>query len=62
MKELLGYEIKRQKGSHRLLISRNGYPQLMFSFHDGATVPPGAVRKILTKDAGLHEDEARHLL
>jgi predicted RNA binding protein YcfA (HicA-like mRNA interferase family) len=62
MREPLGYEIRRQRGSHRTLISRNGYPPLLFSFHDGATIPPGAVRKVLTRDVGLRDDEARGLL
>jgi hypothetical protein len=37
-------------------------PPLSFSFHDKATVASGLVRKILTKDVGLAEDEARKLL
>jgi hypothetical protein len=39
-----------------------GRPPLTFAFHDRATVPSGAVRRILTKDVGLAEDEARELL
>jgi predicted RNA binding protein YcfA (HicA-like mRNA interferase family) len=61
-REPLGYEIARQSGSHRKLESRNGYPDLWFAFHDGVTVPGGAVKKILVKDVGLDENEARNLL
>ena len=58
----LQYEVARQRGSHRIMVSATGYPRLVFSFHDGETIPPGVVRKILTKDVGLSEDEARGLL
>jgi hypothetical protein len=34
----------------------------MFSFHDKVTVPPGAVRKILTRDVGLRVGDALRLL
>ncbi len=62
LREPLGYEIVSQNGSHRKLESRNGYPKLGFSFHDGVTIPGGAVRKILTKDVGLDESQVRELI
>ena len=52
----VGYTVERQKGSHRMLTCE-GRPRLVFGFHDGATVPPGLVRKIL-RDAGFSDDEA----
>lgn len=61
-REPLAYEIVRQRGSHRRLRSRRGYPDLGFSYHDGATIPPGVVRKVLVMDVGLREDEARRLV
>lgn len=61
-REPLAYEIVRQKGSHRRLRSRNGHPDLGFSFHDGATIPAGLVRKVLVAEVGLSEDDARRLL
>jgi len=61
-REPLGYEIARQRGSHRKLRSRNGFPDIGFSFHASATVPPGLVRKVLVGEVGLSEDEARSLL
>lgn len=61
MRDPLGYYIERQRGSHRRLRSQS-YPDLLFSFHDGVTVSPGLVRKILTKDVGLSVDEALGLL
>ena len=60
-REPLGYEVHRQKGSHRKLESRNGYPPLGFSFHDRVTIPPGLVRKILVQDVGLTDEEASEL-
>ncbi|MBA3423873.1 MAG: type II toxin-antitoxin system HicA family toxin [Rubrobacteraceae bacterium] len=62
LREPLNYEVTRQNGSHRKLESRNGYPDLLFSFHDGVTIPGGAVKKILVKDVGLDEDSARKLV
>lgn len=56
----LGYAIKRQNGSHRHL-ECVGRGRILFSYHEGATIPPGVVRKIL-RDAGLSETEAAALL
>ncbi len=58
----LKYQIERQEGSHRTLVSSAGYPRLIFSFHDGETLGPVVVKKILMKDVGLSETEARGLL
>lgn len=57
----LGYEIVRQRGSHKHMQSPH-HPDILFSYHDGVSVPPGVVRKILTKDIGLTDAEARRLL
>jgi len=61
-REPLAYRVIRQKGSHRRLSSRNGHPDIGFSFHSGTTIPPGLVKKVLVGDVGLSEDEARKLL
>ena len=60
-REPLNYLIDRQSGSHRHLKSEN-FPPVLFSYHDGATVPPGVVRAILVKTVGLTADEALGLL
>jgi predicted RNA binding protein YcfA (HicA-like mRNA interferase family) len=57
----LGYRVVRQSGSHRRL-EADGRPSLLFAFHDGATCPPGLVRKILVREVGLAQDEALSLL
>lgn len=58
----LGYYVHDQRGSHKKLRSSQGYPQLIFAFHNGIEIPSGLVRKILTKDVGLSVEEAARLL
>jgi predicted RNA binding protein YcfA (HicA-like mRNA interferase family) len=57
----LGYCVVRRTGSHRRM-EAPGRPTITFAFHDKATIPARLVRKVLTKDIGLGEDEARKLL
>lgn len=60
-REPLNYRVLRRSGSHRRM-EAPGRPPLTFAFHDRATVPSGLVRKVLVRDVGLAEDEARKLL
>jgi predicted RNA binding protein YcfA (HicA-like mRNA interferase family) len=60
-REPLTYRASRQSGSHRRM-KASGRPSLTFAFHDKATIPSAQVRKVLVKDVGLAEDEARKLL
>jgi predicted RNA binding protein YcfA (HicA-like mRNA interferase family) len=60
-REPLAYRVTRQAGSHRRM-EAPGRPPLTFAFHNNATIPSGLVRKILVRDIGLGEDEARKLL
>jgi predicted RNA binding protein YcfA (HicA-like mRNA interferase family) len=53
----LGYEIERQRGSHRRLVTE-GRPPLTYAFHDSESLSPGVVRDILVKQVGLSHDEA----
>jgi predicted RNA binding protein YcfA (HicA-like mRNA interferase family) len=57
----LNYKIVRQSGSHRTLRA-GGRPDLLFSFGNSTTIPPGLVRKILIQDIGLDPDEAHRIL
>ena len=57
----LEYEVVRRSGSHRRMESPN-HPPLTVAFHDKATIPAGLVRKILVRDVGLDEEDARKLL
>lgn len=61
-REPLAYEVAHTGGSHRKLTSANGYPPLLFAFHDGQTLPRGLVRHILCRDVGLEPDEALRIL
>ena len=60
-REPLNYKVVRQSGSHRRM-EAPGLPPLSFAFHDGATIAPGLVRKILVKDVGLAPEKARELI
>jgi predicted RNA binding protein YcfA (HicA-like mRNA interferase family) len=46
-----GWSIKRQTGSHRTL-SREGWPDYVFAFHDGDEIGPRMMAKI-AKYTGL---------
>jgi predicted RNA binding protein YcfA (HicA-like mRNA interferase family) len=51
----LGWVIARQRGSHRRLV-REGWPPVVFAYHDGEELGPRILAKI-AKDTGLrHED------
>jgi predicted RNA binding protein YcfA (HicA-like mRNA interferase family) len=57
----LNYEVTRQAGSHRRL-QADGRPTLTWAFHDGRTLAPVEVRRVLVHHVGLAEDEALQLL
>jgi predicted RNA binding protein YcfA (HicA-like mRNA interferase family) len=47
----IGWVIKRQSGSHRTL-SRPGWPDFVFAFHDGEEIGPRMLARI-AKRTGL---------
>jgi len=47
----LGWHIKRQKGSHRIL-AKSGFPDVTFAFHDGEEIGPRMLSRI-AKYTGL---------
>jgi len=47
----IGWQIKRQSGSHRTL-SRQGWPDFVFAFHDGDEIGPRMLSRI-AKHTGL---------
>jgi predicted RNA binding protein YcfA (HicA-like mRNA interferase family) len=47
----IGWHIKRQSGSHRTL-SREGYTDYVFAFHDGEEVGPRMLARV-AKHTGL---------
>jgi predicted RNA binding protein YcfA (HicA-like mRNA interferase family) len=46
-----GWQIKRQSGSHKTL-SRDGWPDYVFAFHDGDEIGPKMLTRI-AKHTGL---------
>ncbi|HEY6897968.1 MAG TPA: type II toxin-antitoxin system HicA family toxin [Rhodocyclaceae bacterium] len=51
----LGWELKRQSGSHRTL-SREGWPDMVFAFHDGEEIGPRMLARI-AKHSGLTPED-----
>lgn len=51
----LGWTIKRQTGSHRIL-QRPDWPDFVFAFHEGEEIGPRMLARI-AKHTGLTEDD-----
>lgn len=51
----LGWQIKRQSGSHKTL-SRDGWPDFVFAFHDGDEIGSKMLARI-AKHTGLGPDD-----
>jgi predicted RNA binding protein YcfA (HicA-like mRNA interferase family) len=51
----IGWQIKRQTGSHRTL-SREGWPDFVFAFHDGEEIGPKMLARI-AKHTGLRPED-----
>jgi len=51
----LGWRVKRQAGSHRVL-SREGWPDAVFAFHDGEEIGPRMLAR-LAKQTGLRPSD-----
>lgn len=51
----IGWQVKRQSGSHRTL-SREGWPDFVFAFHDGEEIGPKMLGRI-AKHTGLRPEE-----
>ena len=47
----IGWSVKRQSGSHRTL-TREGWPDFVFAFHDGDEIGPRMLARI-AKHTGL---------
>jgi len=47
----IGWSVKRQSGSHRVL-SRDGWPDYVFAFHDRVEIGPRMLARI-AKNTGL---------
>jgi predicted RNA binding protein YcfA (HicA-like mRNA interferase family) len=51
----IGWQIKRQSGSHRTL-SRPGWPDFVFAFHDGEEIGPRMLARIAKRTGLTPED------
>jgi predicted RNA binding protein YcfA (HicA-like mRNA interferase family) len=51
----IGWQLKRQSGSHRTL-SRSGWPDFVFAFHDGDEIGPKMLARI-AKYTGLTAED-----
>ena len=51
----LGWQVKRQSGSHQTL-SRNGWPDFVFAFHDGDEIGPKMLARV-AKHTGLSPND-----
>lgn len=51
----IGWQVKRQSGSHRIL-SRDGWPDTVFAFHDGQEIGPRMLSRI-PKKTGLQPND-----
>ena len=51
----IGWHLKRQSGSHRTL-SREGWPDFVFAFHDGEEIGPKMLSRI-AKHTGLRPQD-----
>ena len=51
----IGWRLKRQSGSHKTL-SRDGWPNLVFAFHDGEELGPRMLARI-AKHTGLTPED-----
>ena len=51
----IGWEIKRQSGSHRTL-SRKGWPDFVFAFHESEEIGPRMLARI-SKHTGLEQGD-----
>jgi predicted RNA binding protein YcfA (HicA-like mRNA interferase family) len=51
----IGWIVKRQTGSHRVL-SRTGWPDLVFAFHDRDEIGPRMLARI-AKHSGLRPED-----
>jgi predicted RNA binding protein YcfA (HicA-like mRNA interferase family) len=61
MRSPLSYVEVRRSGSHRRL-KAEGRPSLTWAYHDGRTLSPREVRRVLVDQVRLEESEALRLL
>ncbi len=52
----IGWSLKRESGGSHRVLSRSGWPDFVFSFHDGEEIGPKMLSRI-AKNTGLHPSD-----
>ncbi len=52
----IGWRLKRSSGGSHRVLSRDGWPDVVFAFHDRSTVPPEVVARI-ARVTGLRPED-----
>ena len=52
----IGWSVKRQAGGSHLVLARPGWPDVVWSFHDGVEIGPKMLARI-AKSTGLTPDD-----
>ena len=52
----IGWSIKRETGGSHRILERSGWPDFVFSFHDGTEIGPRMLARI-SKHTGLSPDD-----
>jgi predicted RNA binding protein YcfA (HicA-like mRNA interferase family) len=52
----IGWVIKRQRGTSHRVLSREGWPDFIFAFHDGEEIGPKMLSRI-AKRTGLEPED-----
>ena len=54
----IGWTIKRQRGTSHRIHARDGWPDVVFAFHDGEEIGPKMLARI-AKHTGLEPDDLK---
>jgi predicted RNA binding protein YcfA (HicA-like mRNA interferase family) len=52
----IGWTIKRQRGTSHRVLSREGWPDFVFAFHDGEEIGPKMLSRIAKRTGLTPED------
>ncbi|MFN7926010.1 MAG: type II toxin-antitoxin system HicA family toxin [Bryobacteraceae bacterium] len=52
----IGWQVKRQRGTSHRILTRDGWPDVLFAYHDGVTLGPVAM-KVLAQKTGLRIED-----
>lgn len=52
----IGWAIKRQRGTSHRILARDGWPDVVFAFHDGEEIGPKMLARIAKRTGLAPED------